>query len=197
MKVNLLITLIILGTLFSCSKDKEGIQGPQGEQGIQGLQGAQGEPGPAGTANVIYSAWKKGSVSKDTTIDGSSVKRSLVEAKEITSDHLANAVILAYFTFGGSIFPLPYTSYAGGKVSTLSFIPKLGQIIITRFTHDNTASVGLAGSLSYRYIIIPGGVAAGGRINTDNYSISNQNFTKSELQSMSYEQICRLLGIEK
>jgi hypothetical protein len=33
---------------------------------------------------------------------------------------------MVYFTFGEGIFPLPYTSYAGGKANTISFIPNVG-----------------------------------------------------------------------
>ncbi|RYY53043.1 MAG: hypothetical protein EOO09_19380 [Chitinophagaceae bacterium] len=42
------------------------------------------------------------------------------------------------------------------------YITALQKIIITRFTHDNSASVNLGANNQYRYIITPGGTSAKG-----------------------------------
>jgi hypothetical protein len=53
----------------------------------------------------------------------------------------------------------------------MSYWPRLKHFIITRFTNDNTGSVPLSSSLQYRYLIIPGGVAAAvaKKIDINNY----------------------------
>lgn len=122
------------------------------------LVGATGPQGPAGTANVIYSAWNYASNFRDTVIDASNLVVATLTASEITSAYLSNATILVYLTFGAGVFECPYSSYAGGKANTISFLPEVGQILITRFTADNSASVSLSTLLQYRFVIIPGGV---------------------------------------
>ena len=114
--------------------------------------------GPAGSANVIYSAWNYATNFRDTTIDASMVQAATLTATELTSAYISDATILVYFTFGAGVFQLPYTSYAGGKGSTISFIPEVGQILVTRFTFDNSASITMSTLLEFRFVIIPGGV---------------------------------------
>jgi len=113
-----------------------------------------------GTANVIYSGWNYATNTRDTILDASELTIANLQANELTSTYLSTATILVYFTFGGSPgFPLPYTSYAGGKGSIISFIPVAGQILITRFTLDNSNSIPLGLDNQYRWVIIPGGVS--------------------------------------
>jgi hypothetical protein len=111
-----------------------------------------------GTANVTYSAWNYATNFRDSTIDASDEEIATLAAPELSSADLSGATILVYFTFGAGIWQLPYTSYAGGKGSTISFIPEVGQILVTRFTFDNSASITMSSLLQFRYIIIPGGV---------------------------------------
>jgi hypothetical protein len=141
--------------IMGCSK---GSTGPAGAQGPQGSQGTTGPAGPAGTANVTYSDWNYATNFRDTTIDGSLLNIADLAAPSITANDLDSATFAVYFTFGSGIFPLPYTSDAGGKPNIISFIPQAGKIIITRFTADNSASVSLSAILQYRFIIIPGGI---------------------------------------
>jgi hypothetical protein len=112
-----------------------------------------------GTANVIYSAWNYASNFRDTTFDGSKLEVGTLTATELTNTYLNSATIQVFFTFGAGDFPLPYTSDAGGTSNTISFIPEVGQILITRYTFDNSASVALSPLLQYRWVIIPGGVS--------------------------------------
>lgn len=114
--------------------------------------------GATGTANVIYSDWNYASNYRDSTIDGSYEQIATLSAPSLTAADLNTATIEVFFTFGAGDFPLPYTSYAGAKGSTISFIPKNGQIIITRFTFDNSASIPMSSVLQFRFVIIPGGV---------------------------------------
>ncbi|HTH81831.1 MAG TPA: hypothetical protein VL490_02775, partial [Mucilaginibacter sp.] len=66
-----------------------------------------------------------------------------------------------YLNFGAGVFPMPYTSYAGGIANTISYLPMQGKVLITRFTADNSASITLSTIIQYRYVIIPGGVNIG------------------------------------
>ncbi|RZK77683.1 MAG: hypothetical protein EOO85_08225, partial [Pedobacter sp.] len=50
-----------------------------------------------------------------------------------------------------------YSSFAGGKLNTINFMPLFNRIVITRFTADNSASVALSTLLQYRYVFIPAG----------------------------------------
>jgi hypothetical protein len=149
------LPVAILIILTGCSK---GSTGPAGAQGPAGQQGAAGPAGPAGTANVTYSDWNYATNFRDTTIDGSLLNVADLAAPSITANDLDSATFAVYFTFGSGIFPLPYTSDAGGKANTMSFLPEVGKMLITRFTADNSASVHLSVILQYRFIIIPGGV---------------------------------------
>ncbi|SHF92586.1 hypothetical protein SAMN05443144_11574 [Fodinibius roseus] len=58
--------------------------------------------------------------------------------------------------------------------------PRLNRLYITRFTMDNSASVGFNSSLEFRYVIIPGGVAA------------KHKLSKDQVQKMSYQEIQKL-----
>lgn len=130
----------------------------------------RGSQGPAGTANVIYSNWMYATNLRDTTIDASALKIADIAAPQLTADIINKGEMYIYFSFGGGVFTLPYTSYAGGKQNTISFIPVIGKFIITRFTADNSGSVSLSSVLQYRYILIPGGVAATANVNMNDYN---------------------------
>jgi hypothetical protein len=113
-----------------------------------------------GTANVIYSGWNSATNFRDTTADNSALKAADLLAPALSDAVLNNGVVQVYFSFGASgVYALPYTSNAGGKISTMSYWPRLKHFIITRFAHDNSSGVALSSSLQYRYVIIPGGVA--------------------------------------
>ncbi|MDB5157407.1 MAG: hypothetical protein JWR50_2114 [Mucilaginibacter sp.] len=129
-----------------------------GPKALAGWGPAASLQGPAGTANVEYSGWNYATNFRDTTADASSLHAADLVAPKLTQSILDNGQVQVYFTFGGGVYTLPYTSNAGGKLSIMSYLPRLGHFIITRFTADNTNSVALSTLLQYRYIIIPGGV---------------------------------------
>jgi len=173
-----LLTAILL---VSCKKGDMGPAGATGATGATGANGATGDAGPKGTANVIYSAWVTANTFRDTTIDLSLMRAGNVTAPQIVDSILNKGAVMVYFSFGSTAFLLPYTSYAAGKPSTISYTPLPGKILITRFTYDNSNAAVLPVTLLYRYIIIPGGIA--GRQATVDY------------RAMTYQQVCAYLNI--
>lgn len=174
-----LISVLIVASLVQCEKGDIGPTGPQGEKGLQGekgIDGTNGEKGDkgdigdmgplgpigaTGTANVIYSDFAQSNTGiRDTVVDGSNIKVTHLIVPEITEEVIQSGTILVYMKFNSQVHSLPYTSSAGGKANTISSLLNPGRIYITRFTHDNSASAYLTPLLSYRYIIIPGGMKA-------------------------------------
>ncbi|TCV04123.1 hypothetical protein EDC17_11062 [Sphingobacterium alimentarium] len=121
--------------------------------------------GATGSANVIYSGWLSFPQSQRyTSIDGTQYKVNHINVPRLTQSLVDQGLIMVYYLYQNSVHQLPYTSDAGpgvgpAKTSTISYLPKPGRILITIYTHDNSASVGL-GSIQFRYVIVPGGVVA-------------------------------------
>lgn len=177
----------------------EGQQGPQGPEGQQGSQGPEGQPGADGNANVIVSEWKNSTTPKDTIIDGTSTKVATVLAPELTDEVIQKSAILVYLDFGGGIFPLPYTSNAGGRTSTISFFPKQRKIRPTRVVHDGGNLLPLGNQIYYKYVIIPQGTVSKGTNNSTSqpiYKLNNQLYTLDALKTMSYEELISKLNIQ-
>lgn len=152
--------------------------------GDDGKDGADGAPG---TANVIYSEWITAPAATAETIDGTSGLSTSIEAPELSADILSKGTILVYMSFGSgvNIYKLPYTSTAGGSVNTITAISSLQKIKLFRFKHANDGTtVNLPTSLNWRYVLIPGGVAAGAKSAKPNYS------------KMSYEEVCEYFNIQ-
>lgn len=170
--------LIITLTTISCS----------GDDGNDGTNGVDGTQGPAGTANVIYSAWMNAPAGTPETIDGTSGLSTSIAAPELSADILAKGTILVYLSFGTgtNIFTLPYTSTAGGATNTITAIASLNNIKLFRFKHANDGTtVALPASLSWRYILIPGGAAA-----------ATSKTAKVDYSKMSYEEVCAHFNIQ-
>jgi len=175
------IGAVVLAFSWMACAGKDGAVGPQGPAGVAGPagdagpQGVAGPAGDAGTANVFYSDWELASSPKAVTLDGTELLGADIAAPGVTAAFVAKGAVLVYFTFpGGPVFPLPYTSFAGGKENTLSFIPAFtnggtgsagandNTIMIDRFTSDNSGSIGMASDNQYRYVLIPGPLPDGG-----------------------------------
>lgn len=162
-----------------------GATGAQGPTGPRGATGATGPQGPAGTANVIYSNWMSFQQSqRDTVIDATTLKVNHLPAPRLTQGIIDNGVVLVYWRYQTTVIQLPYTSDAGSgtgpaKTSTINYVPKPGVIYITRYTHDNSASIGF-GAIQFRYVLIPGGVSAHASLN--NVDMTNYNAVKAALQ---------------
>ncbi|SDD91761.1 Collagen triple helix repeat-containing protein [Mucilaginibacter pineti] len=178
-KVTYLLSMLIVVALFtaSCKKGDVGPQGDKGDTGAAGVKGATGAAGEdgvkgaTGTANVIYSDWLPAKSIRDTLVDGTNFKIADLPATKLTQAIIDGGSIMVYFSIGGTVFPLPYTSSAGGKANTISFWPRLGRFIINRYSADNSGSINLSTLLLYRYVLIPGGVktAVTKKINLNDY----------------------------
>lgn len=142
-------------------KGDTGARGATGATGPRGATGATGPQGPAGTANVIYSGWVSfQQAERDTLIDGTNLKVNHLPAPRLTQAIIDNGAIQVYMRFGTTVLTLPYTARAGSRPNTVSFIPRPGRLLITRFTHDHTPPYLGFGSVQFRYVLIPGGVSA-------------------------------------
>ena len=138
-----------------------GPRGATGATGPAGPRGATGPQGPAGTANVIYSGWVSfQQAERDTLIDGTNLKVNHLPAPRLTQAIIDNGAIQVYMRFGTTVLTLPYTSRAGSRPNTVSFVPRPGRIYVTRFTHDGATPYLGFGPVQFRYVLIPGGVSA-------------------------------------
>ncbi|MGN0002546.1 MAG: hypothetical protein ACI35V_03850 [Sphingobacterium composti] len=150
---------------FYLKTDQSLLFGPKTAGGWGSGVSLRGATGAAGTANVIYSGWMSFLQSqRDTIIDGTNLKVNHIPAPRLTQSIIDGGLIIVYWRFQTSVFQLPYTSDAGAgsgpsKASTISFLPKPGRIFITRYTHDDSASIGF-GAVQFRYVIIPGSIIA-------------------------------------
>lgn len=167
--------LLIAMITISCSSD-------------DGTDGADGAQGPAGTANVIYSAWISAPAGTAETIDGTSGLSTSITAPQLTADIMEKGTILVYMSFGSATntYTLPYTSTAGGFTNTITAIASLNKIKLFRFKHANDGTtVALPATLKWRYVLIPGGVAA-----------STSKTAKPDYSKMSYEEVCAYFNIQ-
>lgn len=121
-----------------------------------------------------------------------------IPESRITSDILNKGAVLIYFTFGGGIYPLPYTSDAGNHNNVMNFILRLGLINITRYTFDNTNSVPLPVFLQYRYILIPPALAVAGvgKQISEGQPVMLSNGTRIDYVHMTYADVCTRLGVK-
>ncbi|KQN32553.1 hypothetical protein ASE92_18325 [Pedobacter sp. Leaf41] len=135
-----------------------------------------------GTANVIYSGWNYAKNFRDTTIDASLLRIGDLMAPALTTSILNSGSIQVYLDFGGGVYPLPYTSFAGSKLSTINYMPRLGRFTFSRFTTDNSRSVALSTVIQYRYVIIPGGTAT---------AVAKEN----KIDMKNYQAVAKFYGI--
>lgn len=165
----------LLLSFAACEKEgPAGPAGPQGEQGTAGEQGIAGEQGPKGdkgdkgdpgTANVIYSEWLGADF-----VAGIGAYNATFPASGITEDILNTGEIAVYmrraisgeFTYT----KLNYSATVGGSTRFIIATPKVGEIVIAASFQADAPEYG------FRYVIIPGGVAASARaegINLGNF----------------------------
>lgn len=211
-----LLSLLLLAITFvsiNCTKEgpegpagASGPQGPPGTPGAPGTPGTPGAPGPAGTANVIYSAWF-------TTVEADWVDAYEAPywavygfdkaAAGVTQGVIDNGVVLSYmkdWTYyddvtdgplkSATVVQLPYLADID-FVDLYDFvIPAVGSITYLYKSGAHTwTNTEIAGT-SFRYVIIPGGVA-GGRM----MSGAAKGYTVAQLKAMSYEQVARMFNI--
>lgn len=172
-------------TLFSIAIFAASCSSDDGVDGTNGVDGQAGAPGAPGTANVIYSAWINAPTAVAETVDGTSGMSTTINAPELSADILSKGTILVYVSFGSGTFAVPYTSTAGGFANTITAVSSLAKIKLFRFRHDQGGTVNIPTSLSWRYILIPGGVAA-----------ATSKAAKPDYAKMSYEEVCAQLNIQ-
>ncbi|MEJ0103160.1 MAG: hypothetical protein WDO19_11640 [Bacteroidota bacterium] len=170
-------------------KGDTGTTGANGAAGANGADGAAGPQGPPGTANVIYSNWfEDGSFEipwADTTISatGELMGRAFKYVPDITSGILDSGVVLCYVRHFTLIAPQLLPLFISGY--QLNFAPQDGSILF----YINSPNGGYLGGnyptpdFEYRYIIIPGGVLAGGR--------------RRDPRTMNYNEICTTYNIPR
>jgi hypothetical protein len=183
-----------------------GPAGPTGATGSQGPAGPQGPQGPAGTANVIYSPWFSFTPSNwaDTTFTSYGAlgicSRAIRLAPGVTTSIINQGVVLSYIqsTGSGGVSPLPLIINSGSSALQFNFLLDPGKILYY-FSNANTGNASGAQTFALiRYIIIPGGVAGGRGVNSEKVTeINGQTYTESQLQAMSYQQVCALLNISQ
>ncbi|WP_205686969.1 hypothetical protein [Chitinophaga rhizosphaerae] len=193
MKTNMprvLYVPLLLLALFVAACGKDGDTGPAGPAGPAGPGGAAGPGGPAGpkgdtgTANVIYSDWLDvGFPEIDTNVVavGDTIFTFFggMNAPKITADILAKGDIKVYINFRTAanplVMPLPVADFAffGAFVN----ITPLFTVGAVNLVSNIDAGTGLNAQnekvWQYRYILIPGGVAArkaaGADVDWNNY----------------------------
>lgn len=182
-----IITIFLLAIFaISCSSD-DGTDGVDGINGTNGTDGAAGATGATGTANVIYSAWVNAPAAATETIDGTYGSSTSIDAPELSTDILNKGTVLVYMSFSGGVYPLAYTSTAGGSANTITAIPGSKKIKLFRFKHSGDGTtVGIPTTLSWRYILIPGGVPA-----------ATAKTAKLDYSKMSYEEVCAHFNIQQ
>jgi len=159
-------TVMLAGLLLlsGCS-ESEGPTGPAGPVGPAGPQGAAGPQWEPGKANVIYSEWIGASFAP-----ASGGYLGTIDAPPLTQEILAHGDIRVYWSEGGRVISLPYAQTIGDITYTVHQRFYVGHI-------DLLSSYQLMPS-QFRYVIIPGGVAAGRQatIDLDDYEQVKQYY---------------------
>jgi len=163
---------LMVATLFNaCSKGKTGLQGPPG------------------TANVIHSAWFLTGSGWDTTIapNYGAIATFDHNAPDITQAVIDSGLVLAFMKgdpttgLGNDVFPLPYSVGIGyGFTDIWDFVINAPGNIRFLYKSDNPWTPAELATISFRYIIVPGGVAGGRMLDP---------------RKLTYQQLCELYGI--
>ncbi len=142
---------------------------------------AKGDTGPAGTtgktgsANVKYSSWNSLNM---TFNSNDSAYEQTITADSLTEAVLDSGIVLTYMKVND---PSTNQTQIVNADAYMQEIFSVGQI-------DLLSSYDYSG-LSYRYVIIPGGVALG-----KTGLGSSVNYTKQQLKNMPYDQVIKLLN---
>ena len=155
----LVIAAIML--LASCKK------GDTGPAGAPGAPGAPGTPGPAGTANIIYSGWFNVAFNAEVASNGDTIRFvSNIPVPKLVDSILSKGEIKVYLNYGTpsqpDVLPLPYFDplyYDPAVVLNPDFFP--GSIALSSNYNMGTFDENGEKRFQYRYILIPGGTAAG------------------------------------
>lgn len=217
-KFRLLSLLFLAISFIAVSCTKEGPEGPAGATGAQGPAGIggatgpagatgptgpqgpvgpAGPQGPAGTANVIYSSWFTFATTDwadSSIVNVGSAKRAIKAAPGITAAVMNQGVVLSYMAFTAdpnqAFYALPFT-LAGTTPVVFGFLPNTSKVVYYLVNLNGTnPGFTTPGTFSYRYVIIPGGVA-GGR----STYVGNTGYTMDQIKAMPYDQVARIFNI--
>ena len=149
-----LLAIATAALIVSCSK---GNTGPAGPAGPAGAAGTAGTNGANGTDSVMYSAWIP--MNMADTIEGTAdtIYYQNFPANSITSAILNTGTVVTYLeTLDGNNDSLFFNA---STVLTESYY--VGDIFVESFppAASNSAGFNWAG-YNYRYIVIPGAIAA-------------------------------------
>ncbi len=170
------VLVVSAALLFTaCKKGDTGPAGEKGDKGDTGANGATGSTGKPGSANVIYSEWLDVTFNAvDTFFEAS------IDAPKIVDSIIAKGEVKVYWNINTSTAPaivaLPYADNGlifGAKDLFVFPIIQAGNIFI-----ESTYNVGTRPSTNdpnipvwqYRYVIIPGGMAARSGVNWNDYN---------------------------
>lgn len=196
MKPTTFIFFMLLSTAlwFSCKKGDTGAAGPKGDTGAPGPTGPTGPKGTTGTANVMYSDWFTPNTYTVSTTFGTKHFSYDKAVPQITQEILDKGSVLVYARLEGyaeSLWPsgqvgklpvvLTYQS-GGPQIDTWSAFSTAGHLHID-FTNSTNIYSAIATDHSFRYVIIPGGVAA--------------SAVAASLPHLSYKALCDLYQIPR
>lgn len=195
--INLQLLLITLLLGAGCADD-----GAQGPAGPAGPVGPAGPTGATGSPNVIYGSWFTPGTYDATTIFSIKTFTHTEEVPEITEEILNTGVVLVYAKLNGyttTIWPtdqvglLPITlTYVDGSTvwDTWSATTSVGELKIA-FVNSGNIYGSISNQHQFRYVIIPGGVAAsGGRVAGQ---LNGDDLAR--LRTMPYAEAMAFLGI--
>lgn len=107
-------------------------------------------------ARVMYSGWRSLVRMVDSSFDNTRIRAAHIYEPQLTTEVLKNAAILVYLDYGQGLYPLPFTSNAIGRMSTINFHAKPRELVIMRFVYDGGPVVSISPYIFFRYVIIPG-----------------------------------------
>jgi len=133
-------------------------------------------------ARVLYSGWKSSVRVKDSVMDGTAMRIGHLYAPQITESVMSNSAVLMYLDYGGGTFSLPYTSGAGGKMSTIGYKLKTREIVVYRMVYDGGALLSIGSNIKFRYVIVPSNLFIG--MKERNIDFSNPVAVDNALREM-------------
>ena len=140
----------------------DGTDGADGADGQDGANGADGQDGATGTANVIYSDWIASDFpnSINDTFD-----QWELNAPELTQEIHDTGVILVYARIGTLIHKLPDSFFTSIQEHwNFRLLDTNDDLIAIRVHSIDGSNIGTPYlNEDFRYVIIPGGVAASGK----------------------------------
>lgn len=205
-----LLSLFLFAITFitiSCTKEgpegpvgASGPQGPPGTPGATGAAGSTGPAGPAGSANVIYSGWTltgTGWTATGAIIYGAQFLFDKATTS-ITQAIMDQGLVLGYIkgepntpSLSSQVFQLPYLVGNGfGFLDQYELVLNAPGNIRFLYKSDFAWSAAQLAPISFRYIIIPGGVA-GGRVMNG----APAGYTVDQLKKMTYKEIITMFNI--